>query len=84
MICPHCDAVDVLEQHFRDSGNLTPEQAEQLGYCPTLAAGRHPRPIRWTPTERRLQVAEDHQARTTHPDIEAALYAEALARAALA
>lgn len=75
--CPHCFAEHLAEHHFRDAGNLTAEEAAQLGYCPVLAASR----VRWTPTERRLQVAADHQARTTSAEVEAFEYAEALRRA---
>lgn len=38
--CPHCDAPHVAPHHFRDSGDLSPEAAAELGYCPRLAERR--------------------------------------------
>ena len=40
MPCQHCSATRLTEHHYRDAGDLGPEDALRLGYCPTLAARR--------------------------------------------
>jgi hypothetical protein len=39
--CAHgCGAERPPAHHYRDAGDLTPELAAELGYCPALARGR--------------------------------------------
>lgn len=81
--CPHCAATRLADHHFRDAGELSPDQAIELGYCPTLAARRTNSTPLHAADERLLARIDAADAGLSIEllDLEADLYAEAVARA---
>lgn len=74
MPCQHCSATRLTEHHYRDAGDLGPEDALRLGYCPTLAARRTATPylptapteapaFLWTADDARIAARIDQAAR---------------------
>lgn len=61
--CPHCGSSRISAHHLRDTGDLDPATAAELGYCPTLVAKRNPAPLTLCPTDAR------EAARLTRKDL---------------
>ena len=76
--CPHCDSTRTGDHHYRDAGDLSPEDAIRHGYCPTLAAKRTRTTgaLTLAPSDARLAARMD-----LAPDLDPAELAELYARA---
>lgn len=59
--CPHCEQTRLSAHHLRDAGDLGPEEALRLGYCPVLAARRTATPyLRTAPDEQAPDTLNEH------------------------
>lgn len=78
--CPHCGSSRISAHHLRDTGDLDPALAVELGYCPKLVEKRNPvRSIELCPTDAREAARLDEwSARLTDDDM-ASAFAAALA-----
>lgn len=73
--CPHCEQPRIGAHHYRDAGDLGPDEALRLGYCPVLAARRtatpylrtapaeQARPFLWSADDARIAARVDMAAR---------------------
>lgn len=83
--CPHCDSTRLSAHHLRDTGDLDPAKAVELGYCPTLVEKRN-RPaiavsVELAPTDAREAARLDEWTARLDADDMAAAYSAELARA---
>lgn len=76
--CPWCLSSRISAHHLRDTGDLDPAKAVELGYCPVLAEKRNPvRSIELVPSDARLAARMDLAPELDADDM-AAAYAAAM------